>query len=415
VAHSERAAQVGGSRPKLVTYPLVLRFVTIAGASTSFFILLPVVPLYVIATGADRSAAGLPTSAFLLATVLGEFAVPRMVARCGYRLSMATGLIMLGIPALGLAVSTSMFMIVAFCVLRGLGLAVTAVAGGSLTASLVPADRRGEGLGLAGIVSGAPALAALPLGVWLVGRIGYPPVFAVGAAAALAALVAVPGLPGRRRGGESCDVPGSEFAGRPVGVGTALRMPALWRPALAFGATTIAAGIIVTFLPLDVPHRSAGVVALAFLAQTATATVARWLAGRNSDRRDPARQVIPALATASVGLMLLAIISSSVAVVVGSLIFGLGFGIMQNASLTLMYQRVSVSGYDAVSAVWNLAYDAGMGIGAAGFGLLALGVGYTTAFLIAGAAILFALAPAVRDRRDASAVPNYLRWAVHRR
>jgi MFS family permease len=393
----------------LVTYPLLLRFVTIAGASTSFYILLPVVPLYVISTGADRSAAGLPTSAFLLATVLGEFAAPRMIAICGYRLAMATGLTMLGIPAFGLALSTNMFMIVVFCVLRGLGLAVTAVAGASLTASLVPADRRGEGLGLAGVVSGAPALVALPLSVWLVGRTGYPPVFAIGAAAALAALVAVPGLPGRRHGGESRDVPGNEFAEGPVGVGTALRTPALRRPALAFCATTIAAGIIVTFLPLAVAHRSAGVVALAFLTQTATSTVARWLAGRNGDRRDPARQIMPALATASVGLMLLAIISSSVVVVGGSLIFGLGFGIMQNASLTLMYKRVSASGYDAVSAVWNLAYDAGMGIGAAGFGLLALGVGYTTAFLISGAAILVSLAPAVRDRRDASAVSTYLR------
>jgi predicted MFS family arabinose efflux permease len=403
MAHSERAAQIAGSRPKLVTYPLLLRFITIAGASTSFNLLLPVVPLYAIATGSSRSAAGLPTSAFLLATVLGEFAVPRLVARYGYRVTMAAGLTMLGIPTLGLALSKSMSMIVTFCALRGLGLAVTAVAGGSLTASLVPAERRGEGLGLAGFVSGVPALVALPLGVWLVRRGGYLPTFAVGAAAALAALVAVPGLPGRRCRGESREVPGNEFAERPVGVATALRTPALRRPALAFGATTIAAGIIVTFLPLAVAHQSTGVVALAFLTQAATATVARWLAGRNSDRRDPARQLMPALATASVGLMLLAIISSPTAVVAGSLIFGLGFGIMQNASLTLMYKRVSSAGYDAVSAVWNLAYDAGMGIGAAGFGLLVLGVGYTTAFLIAGAAILVALAPAVRDRRDAGA------------
>ncbi len=34
-----------------------------------------------------------------------------------------------------------------------------------------------------------------------------------------------------------------------------------------------------------------------------------------------------------------------------------------------MYDRVAESGYGAVSAVWNLAYDGGMGVGTAGFGV----------------------------------------------
>ena len=60
----------------------------------------------------------------------------------------------------------------------------------------------------------------------------------------------------------------------------------------------------------------------------------------------------------------------------GSVIFGPGFGVAQNASLSLMYERAPASGYDAVSALWNLSYDAGMGLGAVGFGLLAGGTGY---------------------------------------
>jgi predicted MFS family arabinose efflux permease len=50
------------------------------------------------------------------------------------------------------------------------------------------------------------------------------------------------------------------------------------------------------------------------------------------------------------------------------------------------------------SAVYNLAYDAGMGLGAAGFGVLAVRTGYPGAF--AGVAILFGLAlvPAWRTR-----------------
>jgi predicted MFS family arabinose efflux permease len=72
--------------------------------------------------------------------------------------------------------------------------------------------------------------------------------------------------------------------------------------------------------------------------------------------------------------------------------------VAQNASLSLMYERVPASGYDAVSALWNLSYDAGMGLGAAGFGLVAGLTGYPVAFAAVAAAMLIALFPARRDR-----------------
>ena len=74
--------------------------------------------------------------------------------------------------------------------------------------------------------------------------------------------------------------------------------------------------------------------------------------------------------------------------------FGLGFGITQNATQTLMYNRVAESGYGAVSAMWNLAYDGGMGLGAAGFGVLAVHTGYPAAFALTAALIPAALIPA---------------------
>jgi predicted MFS family arabinose efflux permease len=63
-----------------------------------------------------------------------------------------------------------------------------------------------------------------------------------------------------------------------------------------------------------------------------------------------------------------------------------------------MFERVAPEGYDMVSAVWNLAYDAGMGVGAAGFGLLAGRTGYPGAFAIVAGLIVAALSPVWRDR-----------------
>jgi hypothetical protein len=54
----------------------------------------------------------------------------------------------------------------------------------------------------------------------------------------------------------------------------ALRNPALVRPAALFSATTMAVGIIVTFLPLAVTRADANVAALALLVQPAAAIAA---------------------------------------------------------------------------------------------------------------------------------------------
>ncbi|MFI0926432.1 MFS transporter [Streptomyces sp. NPDC021012] len=378
-----------GSRQPLVTRPLLLRFVSIIGASTSFYLLLSVVPLYAEGVaGSHGSAAGLTTGALMLATVGGELATPRFVARFGYRLALGAGLVLLGAPAFALSASGSPVWITAVCVLRGLGFAFTVVAGGALTASLIPAGRRGEGLALVGIVSGVPSLVALPLGVWLAAHVGYGPVFAAGAVAALAAVVSVPGLPDRD--------PAPEPA---IGVAAGFRTPALIRPTLVFATTALAAGILVTFLPLAVPSASAGVVATALFAQSAASTAARWVAGRHGDRHGPAALLLPGLAAAVAGTLLTALTRSPVAVVIGVTLFGVGFGITQNATLTLMYARVPASGYGTVSALWNFAFDVGMGVGAVGFGILAGRTGYPAAFALTAALMLTALAPAWRDRR----------------
>ncbi|MFC9294016.1 MFS transporter [Streptomyces sp. NPDC057011] len=374
-----------GSRPPLMTRPLLLRFVSITGASTSFYLLLSVVPLYAEASGGGGrgNAAGLVTGALMLATVLGELAVPRFVARYGYRLALVAGLLLLGAPALVLTASGGTVWITAVCAVRGLGFAFTVVAGGALTASLIPPERRGEGLALVGIVSGVPSLVALPLGVWLAARVGYGPVCIAGAAAALAAIVSVPGLPDRE-----------PASGRSIGVLAGFRTAALLRPTVVFSATALAAGIIVTFLPLAVPTASAGVVAVALFAQSAAATVARWAAGRYGDRHGSASLVLPGLAVAAAGTLLISLTRSPLAVVVGVALFGVGFGVTQNATLTLMYARVPASGYGTVSALWNFAYDAGMGVGAVGFGALAGLTGYPWAFALTAVLMLTALAPA---------------------
>jgi MFS family permease len=137
------------------------------------------------------------------------------------------------------------------------------------------------------------------------------------------------------------------------------------------------------------------------LAQAATATIGRWWEGRYGDRHGHARLLVPALVVASVGMVAMIWLASPAAVIAGMALFGAGFGIIQNATLALMIDRMPAAGLGTASALWNLAYDAGFGAGPVAFGLFVGHTGYPVAFALTGLLTLAALPAARRERAAA--------------
>lgn len=385
-------------RPPLMSRALALVFTASFGAMWSFYLLLSVVPRYATSHGAGGIGAGGMTGALMGATVAAELAVPRLVGRFGYRSVLAVGLVLLGLPALALRAATSLPAIAGICVIRGMGLAVLFVAGSALVPAIAPPARRAAALGVYGLVVGVPAVIALPLGLWLAERVGYAIVFVLAGGAALGGLAALPGVPTRTRAHAGAE------AGR--GVVAALRSPALAWPSAVFSLSAMAAGAVVTFLPLAVARGSGGLAASALFAQAASTAGARWWAGHHGDRHGSAGLLLPAVLLAAVGLSALTLVGRPIAVVLGMLVLGAGFGVAQNASLALMFEHAPPRDYDAVSAVWNIAYDTGLALGGAGFGVLAARTGYPAAFGVAGALVAAALVPAWRDRAWLRPVPD---------
>jgi len=284
-----------------------------------------------------------------------------------------------------------MIIIVAVSILRGFGFGLSTVVIGALVASSVPPERRGEGIGLAGVVACVPAIVALPSGVWLAQNTGYAVVIAITAVSALAPLAAVPWL------GGPADREAPEPDAEPAGLLASLRSAGQLRPAAIFAATTVSAGVVASFLPLAAGV-SAGVAALGLFAQALAATASRWWAGRRGDRHGHANLLIPGLLIAAAGMAGLIWVSAPAAVIAGMCLFGIGFGITQNATFALMLDRAPASGYGTASALWNLAYDAGYGAGPIMFGVFVAHTGYPAAFALTGLLVLAALLPAVRDR-----------------
>jgi predicted MFS family arabinose efflux permease len=376
-------------KTRLLSVPLAVTFLAEFTSLTSFFLLLSVMPMLAAAAGTGSSGAGLITGSLLLGTVAAEVAATAAIRRFGYRTVLAAGAVLLGAPALAMLVREPQAVMVSISVVRGFGFGLSGVVTGVLTARLLPPERRGEGLGLLGVVSGVPAVVALPAGVWLAGHHLAAAAAAMAAATALLPLVAIRWLPGGREARQTAHTRRRQDAR--MAATNALRLP------LIFAAATIAAGTLDSFLPLakGIPSSLASA---ALLVQAITATLSRWQAGKHGDRYGHARLLIPALAVAALGMAAMLMLGSPVMIFAGMVLFGAGFGCVENATFALLIEQLPEA---RASALWNLAYDAGYGAGPALFGLICVSTGYPAAFGLTGALILATLPAAWRERKAA--------------
>src|SRR3712207_4879825 len=169
---------------------MILTLLASSFAMVGFYLLLSVVPLYAEEAGGGSSGAGLATAAFMLSTVLAQAWMPRVLARFGYRAVLAAGLLLLGLPAFFYIPLGGVTAILAVTLARGAGFGAAIVALAALVTELAPPGRRGEALGLYGVALTLPTIFCAALGLWLVERSGYDPVFLLGASAPLLGFVA---------------------------------------------------------------------------------------------------------------------------------------------------------------------------------------------------------------------------------
>ena len=79
-------------------------------------------------------------------------------------------------------------------------------------------------------------------------------------------------------------------------------------------------------------------------------------------------------------------------------LLGLSYGALQNLTLVLALASVPRSRTHTASAVWNIGFDAGTALGSVLVGMIAAGVGFPTAMLVAGLLSLPTLPLALRAR-----------------
>lgn len=336
----------------------------------AFYLLLSVVPLYAVDVGASTTGAGSVTAVFMLTAVLVQLRMPKVLTRVSYRSVLTVGLVLFGPFAVLYLFAEHVLLILAITLVRGAGFGAAIVVFAALVVELVSPEHRGEGLGLYGVAIALPAILGSPLGLWLAERLGYVPTFLIGGTVPLLGVLAVLGMSrsSRSRVGDS------------VGFLAGLRRRSILRLFLLFAVSTAVAGAFVTFLPLNTSQKGPFSAATTLLLFWVASASGRWWAGRFGDLHGPRLLIEPGLVTAILGMVALSLSRDGPILLCGGLLLGAGFGILQSTTLMMTMERVADADSALGSTLWNVAFDAGTGLGPLLFGLVVGAAGFSSAW-----------------------------------
>lgn len=368
-------AGAGSSERSIETNGLARLGACTFGIACAFYLTLSTAPAHLSVLGGDV-AAGAATTISTFLTALSSLSAPRLVARFGRRAVFVLAAAGLGLPCFMLF-GPSLALAALACAIRGAALGLAFVAVGGLAAQMAPPSRRGEILGIYGLAFSVPAIFAVPLGLWLLSHLGTWPLAFIACACGTAPLLFIDVFPTKAA---------AAFSNAPT-----WRLPwlALSWPIIAQAGAAAAVGVMITALASIVASGASGAVAFAMGLHGFAVAVTRWWGGRLADSYGASRLIVAGSCLSFAALSLFGLDRSVVTLVIGAGALGAAFGFQQNGTLTLMLERLEPRHADGINAIWNIAYDAGLGLGALAFGCLTPAFGYR-ATVIAIASIIAA-------------------------
>lgn len=337
-------------------------------AFTSLYFIMPTLPLYVKQLGGTEAVVGLVVGIFTFSAVAIRVVIGRALDEWGRRSIYLGALGILSIAAIGYQWAGTVAGLLAVRVLYGFGWGASHTAAGTVAADIIPASRRGEGMGFFGLSNTLAMTIGPAAGVFIGVEWGFPILFN------LAGLCALIGL-----------ALAYSIRYRPVQVaagtrGSFIEPAALPFAAISFCCTTIYGGIV-AFMTLYALEQGINNPGVYFSVFAVAVIVARPIAGRLYDRSGMRVVMAPGLLLVTLSMLILGVSHHPVLFLVSGVFMGLGFGATQPTLQAMVITVVDPQRRGTATATLTLGADFGIGTGAMLLGLIAQTVGYATMYL----------------------------------
>lgn len=363
---------------RLWTKPFIVMTVAMLVLFTGFYLLLPTMPLYIKSLGGTESQVGLVAGVFTLTAVVFRPIVGGLLDRYGRRPFMIAGLLLF-VLSMGLYPWASAFaLLLALRVLHGASWALSTTAVSTSITDMIPASRRGEGMGWFGMAMTVAMAIGPTVGVWALDGGEYTRLFGIATGlSAVAFLLAMTARIPKHPRSSSRRIVLFERSVLPL-------TAALFFLSVAYGGIT-------TFLPLfgESIRVNSGTF---FLVYALALTLARPVAGKLSDRYGEAVVIVPGLAITVLSLAVLSFSTNLAGVVIAAVLYGIGFGSAQPALQAANLRLAPPDRRGVASASFMTAFDLGIGLGSIVLGWVSQYTGYETLFLVCAGSVLVSAA-----------------------
>ncbi|MBX4150515.1 MFS transporter [Paenibacillus lautus] len=362
---------------RLWTKPFIQMTVGMLFLFTGFYLLLPTLPLYIKHLGGSETQVGLAAGAFTLTAVVFRPMVGGLVDRYGRRAFYIWGLIFFVLSMYLYDWVGSILLLLALRILHGASWAFSTTSIGTVITDLIPASRRGEGMGWYGMAMTVAMAIGPMLGTYIVGGYSFRTLFLVATGLSLVAFI----LAYMTR---------APYQTKPSAGRIQLVEKSVLPVTVAIFFLAVAYGGITTFLPLFAESIRVNPGTF-FLVYAVALTLIRPFAGKLSDRFGEAAVIIPSLVVTAGALIVLSLSSGLPGLIIAAILYGIGFGSAQPALQAATLRIAPEDRRGAANASFMTAFDLGIGLGAILLGLVSERIGYAYLFTVTAVSVVVSL------------------------
>ncbi|GIP42435.1 MFS transporter [Paenibacillus sp. J45TS6] len=338
-----------------------------------FYLLVVIIPSYAIDEfHVSDGIAALGSSIFVIGALLGRIAAGRLMEDVGRRRMLFTGLIFFTILSLCYFFISSITTLLIIRFFHGLAFALASTATGTISASLIPHSRRGEGTGYYGVSIIVASAIGPFLGVMISNNSSVTGNFVLCAVLAVFSLLA----------GLFLNVPKLTLTAEQKSEMKGFKISNFFEPkAIPIAITILFMGLayssILSYLKLYAGQINlTEVVSFFFIVYAVVVILTRPFTGKWFDKHGVNFVMYPAIICFIIAMILLSQVHSGLILLLSAVFVGLGYGTTQASAQAYAVKKSPVHRMGLATSTFYIFLDLGIGVGPFLLGFLTPFIGY---------------------------------------
>lgn len=345
-----------------------------------FYLLMVTIAVFAVDEySASTSEAGLVTGIFIIGALIGRLFIGRLIVSNSRKKILYTGLILFTLTTAFYFFEFGLGFLLFNRLVHGITLGMASTATGTIVAQIIPASRKGEGIGYYSM-SATLATAIGPfIGLYLSQHASFQTIFTFCVALGVISLIIafflyVPPLDGSVKKAEVRGFKLSNFVeprALPIAFITL---------AVAFCYSSVLS--FINLYAMDIHLVSTA--SFFFIVYAAAVLASRPFTGRLMDKKGANFIMYPAFLLFGAGMFLLSTASTSFVFLLSGVLIGLGFGNMQSTTQAIAVKLTPPHRMGLATSTFFIFLDAGLGFGPYLLGFVIPVTGYSTLYVILG-------------------------------